>query len=222
MPRVAKKKESSNDEQKERLVFSPCSIKQQLVLQDFETDLLVVGGGNGGGKSHMALIKALEYVKDPAAVVVIVRLSYPLLKSAGGLVSESKHIYTHFGAVWKEQKLEWHFKNGAIIKFYAMPQDLTELQGQQYSNIIVDEAAEFTLADILALRARLRAVRFKGKLNMMCTCNPSRQSWLFDFVSFSLDENGVPKAGTEYITRWFVILSGKIYWGESREDLFEK
>lgn len=193
-----------------------------MVLQDFESDLLVVGGGNGGGKSHMALVKALKYVSDPAAVVLIVRLTYPLLKSAGGLVSESKHIYSHFGAVWKEQKLEWHFPNGALIKFYAMPQDLTELQGQQYSNIIVDEAAEFTLADILALRARLRAVRYKGKLNMMCTCNPSRKSWLFDFISFSLDDEGVPKPGTENITRWFVILSGKIFWGESREDLFEK
>jgi len=206
----------------DRLSFGPCSIKQQKVLQDFDTDLLVVGGGNGGGKSHMALVKALKYVQDSAAVVLIVRLTYPLLKSAGGLVSESKHIYSHFGAVWKEQKLEWHFPNGALIKFYAMPQDLTELQGQQYSNIIVDEAAEFTLADILALRARLRAVRFKGKLNMMCTCNPSRKSWLFDFVSFSLDEEGVPLPGTEDITRWFVILSGKIFWGNTREELFEK
>lgn len=203
-------------------VFGPASFKQQMVLQDFETDLLVVGGGNGGGKSHCALVKALKYVQDPSAVVVIVRLTYPLIKAAGGLVSESKHIYPHFGAIWKEQKLEWHFPNGALIKFYAMPQDLTELQGQQYSNIIVDEGAEFTLADILALRARLRAVRYKGKLNMMITCNPSRQSWLFDFVSFSLDDEGVPKAGTEDITRWFVILSGKIFWGDSREELFER
>lgn len=205
-----------------RLSFGPASLKQQMVLQDMETDLLVVGGGNGGGKSHMALVKALKYVQDPNAVVLIVRLSYPLLKSAGGLVSESKHIYSHFKATWKEQKLEWHFPNGALIKFYAMPQDLTQLQGQQYSNIIVDEAAEFTLADILALRARLRAVRYKGKLNMMATCNPSRSSWLFDFISYSLDEEGVPLAGTEDITRWFVILAGKIFWGNSREELFEK
>lgn len=206
----------------EYLVLGPCSLKQQMVLQDMDTDLLCVGGGNGGGKSHMALMKALKYVEDPAAVVLIVRLSYPLLKSAGGLVSESKHLYSRFGAVWKEQKLEWHWPNGALIKFYAMPQDLTELQGQQYSNIIVDEGAEFKLADILALRARLRAVRYKGKLNMMITCNPSRSSWLFDFVSYSLDEEGVPKAGTENVTRWFVILQGKIYWGNSIEELFER
>ena len=31
-----------------QLVFGPCSVKQQIVLNDFDTDLLVVGGGNGG------------------------------------------------------------------------------------------------------------------------------------------------------------------------------
>lgn len=200
--------------------FGPCSLKQQMALLDMETDLLLIGGGAGGGKSHIALVKALQYVKDPNAVVVIVRLSYPLLKAAGGLISESKHVYPYFGAVFKDQKAEWHFKNGAIIKFLALPQDLSELQGQQFSNIIVDEAAECTLADILALRARLRAVRFKGKLNMMVTANPSRESWLYNFVEFCLDAEGVPKAGTEELTRWFVILSGKIFWSNSKEELF--
>lgn len=170
----------------------------------------------------MALVKALKYVQDPHAIVLIVRLSYPLLKSAGGLVSESKLLYSSMGAVWKEQKLEWHFPNGALIKFYAMPQDLTELQGQAFTNCIVDEGAEFTFADIMALRARLRGARYKGKISMMITANPSRKSWLFDFISYSLDEDGVPKEGTENITRWFVILNGRIFWGDTKEELFEK
>lgn len=202
--------------------FGPCSIKQQIVLQDMDTDLLLIGGGAGGGKSMMALVKALKYVEDPAAIVLIVRLTYPLLKAAGGLVAESKHIYPYFGAVYKEQKMEWIFPNGAMIKFYAIPDNLSELQGQQYSNVIVDEAAEASLESILAIRARLRAVRYKGKLNLLMTCNPSRQSWLYDFVSYSLDADGVPFEGTENITRWFVILSGKIYWGTSKEELFKE
>jgi predicted phage terminase large subunit-like protein len=200
--------------------FGPCSLKQQMMLLDMTTDLLVVGGGSGSGKSHTALVKALSYVKDPAAIVVIVRLTYPLLKAPGGLISESKHIYPYFGAVYKDQKAIWEFPNGAIIKFLAMPQDLSDLQGMQFSNILVDEGAEATLEDILALRGRLRAVRYKGKLNMCITCNPSRESWLYNFVSFSLDAEGVPKEGTENIIRWFVILNGKIFWGDSRESLF--
>ena len=170
----------------------------------------------------MALMKALKFAQKPNAIVGIVRLSYPLLKSAGGLVSESKVLYAGLGAVWKEQKLEWHFKNSSLIKFYAMPQDLTELQGQAYTHIIVDEGAEFQLSDILALRARMRSARYDGKISMLITANPSRNSWLYPWVEYCLDEDGIPKPGTEHITRWYIILGGKLFWGNSPEELYEK
>ena len=32
---------------KERLRFSPCSIKQKLILQDVTTDVILIGGGAG-------------------------------------------------------------------------------------------------------------------------------------------------------------------------------
>ena len=32
---------------KERLRFSPCSIKQKLILQDITTDVILIGGGAG-------------------------------------------------------------------------------------------------------------------------------------------------------------------------------
>lgn len=210
-------------EEIEQFDARPCSIKQKMVLTDDQTDILLVGGGAGGGKSYMALLKALKYCQDPNAKVIIVRLTYPLLKAIGGLVDESQHIYKHFGAVWKIQPLEWHFPNGAMIKFVAMPADRTEVQGWQATNIIVDEGAEFQIEDILALKARLRGARYKGKLSITITCNPSRQSWLFNWVEWCLDKTtGVPVAGTEAITRWFVILSGKIKWGTSPEQLFEE
>ena len=34
-----------------RKVFGPASHKQRLVLQDNKTDVILVGGGAGGGKS---------------------------------------------------------------------------------------------------------------------------------------------------------------------------
>jgi predicted phage terminase large subunit-like protein len=199
----------------------PCSVKQRMVLTDDETDVLLVGGGAGGGKSYMALLKALKYIQDPNAKVLIVRLTYPLLKALGGLVDEAKHIYPHFGGEWRIQPLEWHFPNGAMIKFVAMPTDRSDVQGWQATNIIIDEGAEFQLEDILALKARLRGARYKGKLNITITCNPSRSSWLFPWIEWCLDRTtGVPVGGTEDYTRWFVILNGKVFWGTSREALF--
>ncbi len=205
------------------VVLGPCSIKQKEVLVDNTTDFLLIGGGAGGGKSYLALLKALKYADDPAARVLIVRLTYPVLKSIGGLVDESKHLYRQFGAEWRAQPLEWWFPNGAIIKFVAMPANRHEVQGWQATNIVVDEGAEFELEDVLALNERIRGARYKGKTGMLITCNPNRNSWLYNFVEYCLDpETGVPKPGTEKIIRWFVVQNGKVLWGETPDELWAK
>lgn len=207
----------------EQVVLGPCSVKQREVLIDDTTDMLLVGGGAGGGKTYLALLKALKFCQDPAARVVIVRLTYPAIKAIGGLVDESMHLYRQFNAEWKVQPLEWIFQNGAKIKFVAMPANRAEVQGWQATNIIVDEGAEFDLEDILALKERLRGARYKGKLSITITCNPNRNSWLFPFVEYCLDpETGVPKPKTEDITRYFIVVNGKVLWGDSYDDLFEK
>lgn len=208
--------------QEEQVVLGPCSEKQRLVLTDNDTDMLLIGGGMGGGKTYLALLKALDYCQDPNARVLIVRLTYPVIKAIGGLVDESQHLYKQFGAEWRVQPLEWRFKNGAIVKFVAMPTNIEDVKGWQATNIIVDEGADFKLTDILALKERIRGARYKGKLGMTITCNPDRNSWLYPFVEFCLDENGVPKAGTEDAKRWFIVRNGKVLWGNSKDELFEE
>lgn len=205
------------------LHFGPCSEKQRLVLLDNETDILLTGGGAGSGKSFTCLTKSLGYINDPAARVLVVRRSYPMLKLSGGLWDESKGIYSHFGGIPKEQKLTWVFPNGATIQFAAIPDKLSEWQGLQASHILVDEGAEFTQEEILFLMSRLRSAKYNGHLSMTITCNPSRSSFLYEWVKFCLDEvTGVPKDGTENITRYFVNIGGVMHWGDSREELVDK
>jgi predicted phage terminase large subunit-like protein len=209
--------------EEEQVVLGPCSVKQREVLIDDTTDMLLIGGGAGGGKSYMALLKALKFCSDPAARVIVVRLTYPVLKAIGGLVDESKYLYSQFGADFNKQSLEWTFPNGAVIKFVAMPAKRADVQGWQATNIIVDEGAEFQLEDIIALNERTRGARFKGKTGMLITCNPNRNSWLFPFVEFCLDpDTGVPKPGTENIVRWFIVRNSKVLWGDTQDDLYEK
>lgn len=203
--------------------FMPCSRKQQLILLDDTTDILLCGGGAGGGKSHTCLTKALKYINDPAARVLIVRRSFPMLKLQGGLIDESHGIYTHFGGEFNIQNSTWTFPNGAKIQFAPIPDKIAEWQGLQATNILVDEAAEFTQDEILFLIGRLRGARFKGHLEVTMTCNPNRASFLFEWVKYSLDEvTGVPKPGTEDIVRWFVNFAGAMYWADSVEELWEK
>lgn len=178
----------------------------------------------GGSKSFTCLLKALKYVQDPAARVVIVRESYPTLKLSGGLWDESHNIYPHFGATPKVQRLTWVFKNGATIQFAALPDNLDEWRGMQATNFLVDESATFKESQILFLLSRLRSATYKGHMNLVMTCNPDASSFLAEWTRYSWEgtEDGVPRAGTENITRYFVQADGGVKWGDSPEELYEK
>lgn len=167
-------------------------------------------------------MKALKYIQDPAARVVIIRESYPTLKLSGGLWDESQGIYSWFGGIPKVQRLTWVFPNGATVQFAAMPQNQMEWQGLQASHILVDEAASFKESEILFLLSRLRSANYKGHLNLTMTCNPDNNSFLFKWVEYCLDDEGIPKEGTEDILRWFVNLDGVMCWAESQEELYAK
>ena len=206
-----------------QLSFGPCSEKQRLILLDDTTDILLCGGGAGGGKSRTCLVKALKYINDPAARVLIIRRSYPMLKLPGGLVDESKDIYSHFGGVFGVQSLTWRFPNGASIQFAAIPDNLAQWQGLQASALLVDEGAEFSEAELLFLMSRLRSAKYKGHLSMLISCNPDAKSALASWVAYSLDpDTGIPKPGTENIIRYFVNTNGKMQWGDSKEELYER
>lgn len=57
---------------------------------------------------------------------------------------------------------------------------------------------------------------------LIMTANPDSGSFLKKWVDFCLDENGVPKEGTEKIIRWFVVLESVVYWADTPEELFEQ
>lgn len=194
-----------------------------MVLQDNTTDILLCGGGAGSSKSYTCLLKGLMYAQDPAARILIVRESYPLLKLPGGLVDESQTLYRPFKPEWRAQPLTYAFKNGAEIKFAAIPQNVQEWQGLQASHILVDEASTQTEESILFLLSRLRSGQCKIHKNITMTANPDRNSFLYNWIEYCLDpETGIPKEGTENIIRYFVSVSGVLKWGDSVEELREK
>jgi predicted phage terminase large subunit-like protein len=173
--------------------------------------------------SHTCLTKALVYIEDPAARVLILRRSQPNLKLSGGLIDESKGIYRHFGGEYKIQPMMWVFPNGATIQFAAVPDDISEWQGLQATNMLVDEAADWTQEEILFLLSRLRGAKYRGHLNLTMTCNPSRESFLYDWVEYSLDpDTGIPRVGVENITRFFINIGSKIYFADSEDELWER
>jgi len=66
-------------------------------------------------------------------------------------------------------------------------------------------------------------MRSKSKLHhqMVFTANP-RDCWLKEWVTYCLDEDGVPLPGTEDKIRWFVRINNTMHWEDSREALIER
>ena len=55
------------------------------------------------------------------------------------------------------------------------------------------------------------------------TCNPDRNSFLFNWVEYCLDDiTGVPREGTEHVIRYFINTPDGLKWGNSREELFKE
>lgn len=206
---------------KEKKVFKPCSRKQQLVLQENSVDILLMGGGAGSGKSFLSLLKAAHLSKDPFSKVMIMRLDFTMLKD---LIYTSHSVFPHFGAEFKKQDKKWVFPNGAQVSFSHMPDDLITLQGWENNCYIIDEAAEFSRDQIMQIYGRLRNVPYtandpNNRCMLIMTCNPNKQSFLFNWVNFCLDDDGVPKKGTENITRYMASFNGVDYFANSIEAL---
>jgi predicted phage terminase large subunit-like protein len=206
--------------------YGPCSVKQQTILQDNTTDVILMGGGAGGGKSRICLTKNLDGIKDPSFRCVILRRYAPELKRPGGLIDESKQVYSDFTKIpYKTQAQMWEFPSGATISFSAIScdDDLGSWQGSQLTRIMVDEAADkWTEKQVLFLQSRLRTVGSNIHPQLILTCNPDINSFLKSWVDFCLDpDTGVPVDGTENRIRWFVVEDNKAQWADSPEECFE-
>ena len=206
--------------------ISPASEKQRLMLTDTTTDCILLGGGAGGGKSAVSMIKNLDGIDDPHFRCTIFRRTYPELARQGGLIDESKALYTQFGGVYKAQAKLWVFPSGATIAFSAIAcdDDLGSWQGSQLVRACVDECADkWTEKQVLFLLSRLRSAHSKIHPQLILTCNPDINSFLKEWVDFCLDpDTGVPVAGTENRIRWMITLDSKVYWADSPEESFEK
>lgn len=71
--------------------------------------------------------------------------------------------------------------------------------------------------------SRMRGADFKKVMQMILVFNPSRQSYLYEWVKPLLDmETGIPRDGVEKQIRYFVNLNGKMLWGDDPMELFKE
>jgi hypothetical protein len=103
---------------------------------------------------------------------ILFRRTYPELEE---IISRSRQIFPQTGAEWFEQKRQWQWPNGAVLKMRYLERDAdaTRYQGHQYSWIGWDELTQWpSLFGYRFLRARLRSAHPVPTKRIRSAANP--------------------------------------------------
>ena len=129
------------------------------------------GGARGGGKTHVARLKALGgALSYPGIRILMVRLEYPELEQT--LILPMRQMIPPQLATYNGSMRMFAFSNGSIIKFgHFGNADEIEYQGPEYDWIFMEEATQFTEKKFRILGSCLRGAT-KIPRRMYLTCNP--------------------------------------------------
>lgn len=137
---------------------------------------VLYGGAAGGGKSFALIIDPLRTVHLKSHRAITFRRTTDELRS---LIAMTKDIYPKVvpGAKFLEQKSTWIFPAGGShwYRFLDRDDDVTSLQGQDYSWIGFDELTQWATPFVYNyMRSRLRTTdpEMKPMLAMRATSNP--------------------------------------------------
>ena len=153
------------------LDFGPVSEKQKQFLES-KTRYTCYGGARGGGKTHVARLKAVGMaIEYPGIRILMVRAHYPELEQ--NLVNPilkwvPSELYSYNGS--SHQMTFW---NGSVIKFghYDGRAAESEYQGVEFDVIFLEEATQLSERAFLFLCSCVRGVNDFPK-RVYLTCNP--------------------------------------------------
>lgn len=162
---------------------------------------------------------------DPHFRGVFIRETSTQLSQAGGLYQEAEAMWTQFGAKFKTHpQMTATFPSGAQVQFKVCgaDRDTKNYDGGQYSLVVFDEAQWHSEIQIKYLESRIRS-KAKGPHQLVATCNPKRDSYLYQFVQPYLDmETGIPRPEMFGIEMYYATYNGTTVIGRTREELVEK
>jgi hypothetical protein len=105
---------------------------------------LLFGGAKYGGKSDFLLGDYLQDVQEYQKhwQGILIRQSMPELDE---MIRRSGELYPRTGAEWKEQKKEWHWSNGAVLRMRALEraEDFFKYNGHSFTWIGEDEVGQW-------------------------------------------------------------------------------
>lgn len=192
-------------------------------------DILIYGGGAGGGKTWYLVAEPLRHKDVPGFRAAIFRRTYPQITGQGGIWDEAQGLYPQFGGHLRGgSDLDARFSSGSSIAFSHMQHEKTkyEYQGHQFAYIGFDELTHFTETQFLYLVGRMRT-KCGVRPYLRATCNPDAGSWVAKFIDWWIDpDSGYIIPERCGVLRYFVRVNTgageEVVWGDSKEELIEQ
>ena len=203
-------------------IIRPQPGPQEMFLSS-PADIVIYGGGAGGGKTWGLLLEPLRHIHNPEFGAVFFRRNMKQVKNEGGLWDESMNLYQPLMAVPKESTSEWIFPSGAKVSFAHLEHEKTKFdwQGSQIPLECFDELTHFSEGQFWYLVSRNRSM-CGVKPYIRCTCNPDPDSWVATLIAWWIDqETGYPIPERAGVVRYFVRLGDTIVWADTPEQLSE-
>lgn len=200
--------------------FEPQAGPQEMFLST-TADIALYGGAAGGGKTYALLLENTRHVDNPRFGSVIFRRNSNQIMTEGGLWDNASELYPLKGATPKlTPRPVMVFPSGAKVSFAHLQYeaDIHGWQGAQIPLICFDELTHFTRKQFFYMLSRNRST-CGVKPYIRATTNPEADSWVADFISWWIDDEGYPIPERSGIIRYFIVINDEVRWAASREEL---
>ena len=187
-------------------------------------DIAIYGGSAGGGKSYALLLHAMS-IANVGSNAVLMRKTFPEIIQEGGLWDYAMELYLPLGAISKQStELTFNFPSQGSVSFGHMQheKDKYKWQGAQIACIGFDELSHFSKSQFFYMLSRNRDPKGKVTPHIRGTCNPDPDSWLAQFLSWWIGEDGYPIKERAGATRHFITVQDEIQWGDTKGELIER
>jgi predicted phage terminase large subunit-like protein len=210
------------------VVAHPSKVQAQYLQA--EEDLVIFGGGAGGGKTWASLIDNLQGVHDKHYFSVFFRTTNTEIDK--GLWVEAKDLYEPilFDSKGKyigkshisEQNKTITFPAGSRTTFAYLEYDkhADSWYGSEICKIYFEEFQFRTYYQFDVLRSRNRS-KANVKCGIRCTLNPDPTHFVYDYVERFLDDEYLARRDLSGKRAYFVIISDVLYTSWDRQELVD-
>ena len=169
------------------------------------------------------LLDPIHYLNVKGFGGVIFRRTNVQIRAEGGLWDESEKIYIHLHGKAKESVLKWDFPAKTSMQFAGLEydKDVYNWQGAQITYLGFDELTHFTKKQFFYMLSRNRST-CGIRPYVRATTNPDADSWVADFISWWIGEDGFPIYERSGVLRWFIQQENSLVWANTKKELLEE